>query len=73
MPVVDRHTTTPATVKRLDVVLGVWCAVAVCSLPVSDYADDVSLPVDYRAGVHSVGSGMPVSPVVAGVIAPGST
>ncbi|GAA3463369.1 hypothetical protein GCM10018963_53820 [Saccharothrix longispora] len=68
---VNQHTAAPATVKRLDVVLGVWLAVAVCSLPVSEYADDVSLPLDYWAGVYSGGSGMLVSPVVAGVVALG--
>ncbi|MFE9749088.1 hypothetical protein ACFYOT_29620 [Saccharothrix saharensis] len=59
---INHDTARPQTRKRLRVVAWVWSAVAVQMLP-TGYANDVSLPVDFWAGVYASAYGVMLSPV----------
>ncbi|MFD0200798.1 MULTISPECIES: hypothetical protein [Saccharothrix] len=59
---INHDTAKPETRKRLHVVAWVWTAIAVQLFP-TGYADGVSLPVDFWAGVYSGAYGLILSPV----------
>ncbi|MBB5805128.1 hypothetical protein F4560_004896 [Saccharothrix ecbatanensis] len=66
----NRGTAKPGTANRLKGVAWVWSAVAVVCVP-TYYADGVSLPVDFWAGVYSGGYGVFAAPPALGVAALG--
>ncbi|PSL58000.1 hypothetical protein B0I31_101214 [Saccharothrix carnea] len=67
---INYDTAKPATVKRLRVVAWVWSAVAVELFP-TGYANGISLPVDFWAGVYAGAYGVILTPVALGVAALG--
>ncbi|QQQ75017.1 hypothetical protein IOD16_28440 [Saccharothrix sp. 6-C] len=67
---INQDTAKPATVKRLHVVAWVWTAVAVELFP-TGYANGISLPVDFWAGVYAGAYGVLLTPVALGVVALG--
>ncbi|MFJ6672603.1 hypothetical protein ACIQMJ_15960 [Actinosynnema sp. NPDC091369] len=67
---INHDTAKPETVARLRVVAWVWSAVAVELFP-TGYANGISLPVDFWAGVYAGAYGVLLSPVALGVVALG--
>jgi hypothetical protein len=67
---INQDTAKPETVKRLHVVAWVWSAVAVELFP-TQYANRISLPVDFWAGVYAGAYGVILTPVALGVVALG--
>ncbi|MGW4112271.1 hypothetical protein ACWEFJ_15460 [Actinosynnema sp. NPDC004786] len=58
----------PETVARLRTIAWVWTAVAALCVP-TGYANGISLPVDFWAGVYASAYGVIATPLVLGVVA----
>ncbi|MER5260804.1 hypothetical protein ABTZ99_01815 [Actinosynnema sp. NPDC002837] len=67
---INHDTAKPGTLKRLRVVAWVWSAIAVQLFP-TGYANGISLPVDFWAGVYAGAYGVILTPVALGVVALG--
>ena len=67
---INHDTARPTTLTRLRAVAWVWSAVAVELIP-TGYANGISLPVDFWAGVYAGAYGVILSPVALGVVALG--
>ncbi|MFI9009730.1 hypothetical protein ACIGNX_21110 [Actinosynnema sp. NPDC053489] len=67
---VNHDTAKPEAVRRLRTVAWVWSAVAALCVP-TGYADGISLPVDFWAGVYAGAYGVVAAPLAVGVVALG--
>ncbi|MEU4740426.1 hypothetical protein AB0G02_08125 [Actinosynnema sp. NPDC023658] len=67
---INYDTARPVTVKRLRVVVSVWTAVAALCVP-TRYANGISLPVDFWAGVYAGAYGVIATPLALCAVALG--